>query len=50
MSNCDNEYFLPPDSTCTHHEDEPAVTVLDGEPLCAQCRDDYVDTFDERRD
>ena len=50
MSNFDNEYLLPSDSTCTHHEDERAVTVLDGEPLCAQCRDDYVDTFKERRD
>jgi hypothetical protein len=45
-----DEYHLPPDSTCTHHPDEPAVTVLDGEPLCEECREQYIDGFRGRDD
>lgn len=41
----EEEYGLPPDSMCVHHDDEPAVNIRDGEPLCQQCDDDYCDTF-----
>ena len=40
-----NEYRLPPGSMCVHHDDEPAVSIRDGEPVCEQCNDDYCETF-----
>jgi len=44
----DDEFALPEGATCVNHPDTPAVEVWDGEPLCEDCAEHYVDGYRPR--